>query len=131
MTYIAEALRQQINEQAQRRCEYCRLHEDFAYHRHEIDHIYAEKHGGATQADNLCVTCADCNRHKGSNLCSLDPDTGMITALFHPRQDVWHEHFRMKANGIIEPLSAQGRVLRFNRLDLVVDRERLIKLGKY
>ena len=135
MTYIPEAIRAQIFESANGRCEYCKLPEQFAYHRHEIDHIYAEKHGGDTNVANLCLACADCNRHKGSNLCSLDPLTGKITALYHPRLEQWDEHFYLANNAYIEPLTPQGRVtakvLRFNRLELIVDRLRLMRLGGY
>lgn len=135
MTYIPETLRQQVAGRARSRCEYCRLHEDHTYFTHEIDHIYAEKHGGDTVETNLCLACADCNRHKGSDLCSLDPQTGAVAALFHPRRDVWSEHFRLEDNGVIAPLTATGRVtervLRFNRLELVMDRARLMALDGY
>jgi hypothetical protein len=135
MTYIPAILRQQVEERAKACCEYCHLHEDHAYFTHEIDHIYAEKHGGDTIETNLCLACADCNRHKGSDLCSLDPQTGEIVALFHPRRDEWNEHFRLIDTGIIEPLTAAGRVtervLRFNQVELVADRARLIALGGY
>lgn len=135
MTYIPEALRRQVASRAKSRCEYCRLHEDDAYYTHEIDHIYAEKHGGDTVETNLCLACADCNRHKGSDLCSLDPQTGYVVALFHPRRDQWRQHFRLIETGIIEPLTSNGRVtervLRFNRVELVADRARLIALGGY
>lgn len=135
MTYIPEILRQQVTTRAKSRCEYCRLHEDHTYYTHEIDHIYAEKHGGDTVETNLCLACADCNRHKGSNLCSLDPQSGDVAALFHPRRNQWDEHFRLIETGIIEPLTSAGRVtervLRFNRVELVADRARLIKLGGY
>jgi len=135
MTYISEALRQQVAKRAMGRCEYCRLHERHVYFTHEIDHIYAEKHGGKTISSNLCLACIDCNRHKGSDLCSLDSETGNIITLFHPRNDQWHDHFRLNVTGIIEPLTATGRVtervLRFNRVDLVADRARLIALGSY
>jgi 5-methylcytosine-specific restriction endonuclease McrA len=46
---------------------------------HEIEHIIAEKHGGATQEANLALTCPDCNRFKGTDLGSLDPATGRLT----------------------------------------------------
>lgn len=135
MTYIPEKIRRQVIENAGLRCEYCRLHQDYAYHSHEIDHIYAEKHGGTTELDNLCLSCADCNRHKGSNLCSLDPNTGAIVSLYHPQRGEWDEHFSLSENGVIEAQTAEGRVtakvLKFNRFELVVDRQRLIKLGKY
>lgn len=84
MTYIPEALRRLVavsEADAQRlraggRCEYCRLHEDDTFFTPEVDHIYAEKHDGPTIEWNLCVACADCNRNKGSDICSLDPETG-------------------------------------------------------
>jgi HNH endonuclease len=134
-TYIPEALRREVVERGQIRCEYCRLLEMDSYYSHEIDHIYAEKHGGITESANLCLACADCNRHKGSNLCSLDPQTGDIVALYNPRNDLWKDHFQMFNNGKIQPLTAKGRVtervLRFNRLELIAERIRLIALGKY
>jgi len=30
---------------------------------------------------------------KGPNIAGLDPLTGALTRLFHPRSDVWAEHF--------------------------------------
>jgi hypothetical protein len=35
-----------------------------------------------------------CNRFKGPNVAGVDPDTKEIVRLFHPRLDVWSEHFR-------------------------------------
>jgi 5-methylcytosine-specific restriction endonuclease McrA len=61
-------------------------HED-AYKQHEGDHVVAEKHGRTTLEANLCLSCFDCNRHKGSDLASLDVETGNIILLFHPRRD--------------------------------------------
>lgn len=136
MSYIADALREAVRDRAAQRCEYCRLHEADSYYTHEVDHIYAEKHDGATVDSNLCLACADCNRHKGSNLCSLDPENGMVVALFHPRQQNWHDHFVLNhQSGLIEPLTPRRRVtakvLRFNRIEIVLDRLQLIRLGKY
>jgi hypothetical protein len=135
MTHIPDALRREVAARGESRCEYCRLHEDDTYFTHEIDHIYAEKHGGPTSADNLCVACADCNRNKGSDLCSLDPQTGDVVALFHPRRDAWEEHFQLGDDGVIVPRTgearATARVLGFNRPDLVADRARLLTLRRY
>jgi hypothetical protein len=50
---IPDALRRRARERAQNRCEYCLLHEDDAYLPFEVDHIIAEKHGGATLIENL------------------------------------------------------------------------------
>jgi hypothetical protein len=134
MTYIPVGLRRAVYERAGGRCEYCRLHEDDSYMPHEVDHIYAEKHGGETTADNLCLCCVICNRHKGSDLASLDPLTGEVTALFHPRKDKWTDHFRLNG-AIIEPLTAQGRVtvhlLQMNKRERLTERQLLIILGRF
>lgn len=135
MTYIPDALRRYIANRAEARCEYCHLRQEHTFFAHEIDHIYAEKHGGETVEENLCLACGDCNRHKGSDLCSLDPVTGEIVSLFHPRHDEWEEHFLLEATGIIQPMTARGRVtvrvLRYNEIELVTERVRLMALGEY
>ena len=109
MTYIAVELRGHVRERADGRCEYCRVPETDTFMPHEADHIYAEKHGGETTADNLCLSCWMCNRHKGTDLTSLDPLTGDITPLFHPRNATWAEHFSLDGP-YIRPLTAQARV---------------------
>jgi len=80
MTYIPEALRRQIAVRANFHCEYCLTGQINRTKPHEVDHIYAEKHGGATVAENLCLSCYYCNRYKGSDLCGLDPETGVGAA---------------------------------------------------
>lgn len=134
MSYIPEQLREQVFARAQGFCEYCRLHADFVVKRHEVDHIYAEKHGGPSSIDNLCLSCLTCNRYKGSDLCSIDPDSGEISALFHPRRDTWSDHFQL-SGALIVPLTARGRVtvkvLRINDEERRTEREFLIKHRMY
>ena len=134
MTYIPEKLRHQVRELAQRQCEYCLLDERCAAKPHEPDHICPEKHGEDTVIDNLCLSCFDCNRHKGSDLCSLDLDTGAIVPLFHPRQNRWNDHFRLIGT-LIEPLTptarATVRLLKINSEERVEEREALLRVGKY
>ena len=134
MTYIPSDLRHLVEDRAGGRCEYCRMPADDAFMPHEIDHIYAEKHGGTTSADNLCLSCWICNRYKGTDLTSLDPLTGEITPLFHPRHDVWTEHFSLDGP-YIRPLTAQARVtvqlLQLNRRERVDERRLLILLARY
>lgn len=86
-THIARRLRDLVRRRANFCCEYCRLPESSDFPAHEIDHIIAEKHGGLTQAGNLALSCILCNKRKGSDLTSLDPLTGDIVLLFHPRRD--------------------------------------------
>src|SRR3954464_13788752 len=94
-TYISIELRRLVANRANGRCEYCLIPESDSYAIHEVDHIYAEKHGGKTSENNLCLSCWICNRLKGSDLTSLDPLTGEITPLFHPRRDEWAAHFQL------------------------------------
>jgi len=135
MTYIPEAVRRKVVERAAGRCEYCRWHQDNTFYTHEIDHIYAEKHGGQTVEVNLCFACFDCNRFKGSDLCSLDAVTGQIVSLFHPRRDQWDDHFQMQTKGRIMLLTPTARVtgqlLNFNDTEFVAERARLLAIGIY
>jgi hypothetical protein len=88
-----------VRQRAGNRCEYCRLPQDFSALRFHIEHIIARQHGGTDDQENLALACPECNFHKGTNLSSIDPDTGQTTPLFHPRQDLWNDHFsRAEAN---------------------------------
>lgn len=75
-------------------CEYCRVPERFYAGVFAVEHIIARQHGGGDRDENLAYACDRCNLHKGPNIAGLDPDTGELTRLFHPRTDDWDEHFR-------------------------------------
>jgi hypothetical protein len=131
-TYIPATLRQQVYERAEGRCEYCLVPETVTLTAHQVDHIVALKHGGLTEADNLALSCALCNKHKGSDLASLDPETGEIAPLYHPRRDRWADHFQWVGAHIV-PLTPVGRatvqLLQFNQSERVAERELLIASG--
>ncbi len=128
VTYIPAALRRLIEERANRLCEYCLLPADITFFPHEIDHVIAEKHGGETNADNLAFTCWRCNRHKGSDLGSFDPDTGAFSFLFNPRTQQWDEHFKFEELQIVG-LTSEGRttarLLQLNSNERLAERQRL------
>ena len=87
------ATRTAVRKRAAWPCEYCRLHEDddvFTFH---VEHIVSIKHGGGDDLENLALACQHCNLHKGANLTGIDPESGEITRLFHPRQQHWTDHF--------------------------------------
>jgi hypothetical protein len=134
MTHVSEALRAQVVQRASGRCEYCLVHQDDSLYAHEVDHIIPVKHRGETSADNLCLACLECNRYKGSDFGSFDPETERITPLFNPRQQLWHEHFLLEGARII-PLSPEGRVtvfvLKLNDEMRVSARRALIDAGRY
>jgi len=108
ITRIPAALRRLIIERAKNRCEYCLLPAGVAFFPHEVDRVIAEKHGGQTEAENLAFACWRCNRHKGSDLGSFDPQTRNFSLLFNPRRQIWTEHFGFQAEQIIG-LTPEGR----------------------
>jgi HNH endonuclease len=127
-TYISASLRRQVEARANYCCEYCELPAGVAFYPHEIDHTVAEKHGGQTILENLALTCWRCNRHKGTDLGSFDPQTGAFSFLFNPRNQLWEEHFA-NSNGEILGLTPEGRttvsLLQLNSPDRVAERSRL------
>lgn len=134
-TYISAALRQQVFERAHGRCEYCLIPESVALVPHQVDHIIALKHSGSTEPENLALSCTLCNKHKGSDLASLDPQTGAVVALFNPRQDEWPQHFLIDENGLVVPLTPIGRVtvrlLQLNTQQRVEERRLLLLAGVF
>jgi len=127
-------LRAFVRQRAGQRCEYCLIHEDDVSLSHQPDHIIARKHKGPTHEDNLAWACYLCNQLKGSDLASVDLETGRIVRLFHPRKDQWSAHFRLEGAQIL-PLTAVGRVtehfLQFNHPRIVQMRQDLVRNGRY
>ena len=98
----------------------------------QIDHVFAEKHGGQTVESNLALACPHCNRFKGPNIAGLDPDSGQPIRLFHPRTDVWTEHFEFDGPRIIgrTPIGrVTVHVLAMNADDLLLIPVELLKEG--
>jgi hypothetical protein len=131
-THVPVALRRLVRERADECCEYCRVPESATWSVHTLDHIIAEKHGGQTGAENLALACTFCNMRKGSDLASIDDQTGLVQPLFHPRRDRWSDHFSL-VGGRIDPLTPSGRatarLLRFNDPDRVEERQLLVAAG--
>jgi ribosomal protein L32 len=120
-------------QRAHRRCEYCGFPAEWAYQPFQVDHIIAESHRGQTVADNLALACFDCNTYKGPNLAGIDPETGEVTRLYHPRRDRWRTHFSWEGP-VLMGKTPVGRatidVLRINHPDAVNVRRLLLVLGE-
>ena len=101
---------------------------------HEPDHIIAEQHGGLTAAENLAYACFHCNRHKGANLASINPESGQPVFLFQPRKDTWADPFQVDG-ALIAGLTAVGRttssLLKFNAPERLESRRLLVLAGRY
>ena len=134
-SYVPAALRRHVAERASGVCEYCLIHEDDTFFGCQVEHVIAEKHGGATTADNLAYACVFCNRHKGSDISSLS-EAGQLTRLYNPRTDRWADHFRIDQDGItLHPVTELGAVtaklLNFNHADRLVERDALVAAARY
>ncbi len=131
---ISQELRAEVARRAEHRCEYCLIHENDAGFPHQVDHIVSRKQGGLSVSDNLAYACVLCNRHKGSDIASIDPRTGEVIRLFDPRRDRWTEHFRIE-DAFISPVSTIGeatvRLLRMNAPERIAERHLLQSAGRY
>ncbi len=102
------ARRQLVRARANYQCEYCRLPQEFSELRFHIEHIIPHQHGGTDDELNLALACPACNLHKGSNLTAIDPQTGELVRLFHPRRDIWGQHFSNEGARVVG-ITAVGR----------------------
>ncbi len=94
-----------------------------------MEHIISEKHDSATTAENLALACSYCNRAKGTDLGSIDPETRKLVPFFNPRTEKWADHFELDRATIV-PLTAVGRVtvliLQFNEPTRLQERRKLL-----
>lgn len=83
----------QIAERAAYRCEYCHAPEVVSNFSFEIEHVVPSVHAGTDEETNLALSCRSCNAHKAVRISALDPHNGAVVRLFHPRMDMWEQHF--------------------------------------
>lgn len=116
-----EATRILVRKRAGNRCEFCGLSQEaepfFTFH---IEHITARQHGGGDEPENLALACHHCNLQKGPNLSAVDPVSSEVVRLFHPRNEVWTEHFTRNGS-VLDGLTPTGRatvtLLKMNATD--------------
>ena len=131
---INEALRTDVARRAHRRCEYCLIREEDTAFRPQVDHIVSRKHGGNSLPENLAYACVLCNRRKSGDVASIDSDSGQLVRLFHPRQDLWKDHFQIDGSSIraiTEVGAATLKLLHFNVPERRAERALLQTLGSY
>jgi hypothetical protein len=133
-SYVAAELRRLVELRAGQSCEYCLIHESDTYLGCQVDHIVSEKHGGRTEAENLAFACTFCNQAKGTDIGSIVPGTGSYVRFFNPRTDQWADHFVLNGPMIIArtPIGeATARILGFNDAERLIERETLLRVGRY
>ena len=123
-----------VRKRAGERCEYCLLPQEFYDLTFHIEHVIATQHLADDSPDNLALACNRCNLHKGTNLSSIDPQTGEPATLFNPRTENWSDHFMMmdaEINGITPSGRATARLLNMNSERRVLLRKQLISEGRF
>ncbi len=133
-TYIPVAIQRTILELSRDYCEYCVVPSNFSTDFFHYEHIIALALNGKTELGNLARSCGICNNNKSDKIEHIDPLTQQIVRLFHPRQDVWTDHFQWSSNDLyIVGLTAIGRatidLLKLNRSNAFNLRKLLILGG--
>lgn len=134
--YPTAQQRQQVQARAKGYCEYCQSPARYGVQSFECEHIIPISKEGTTELDNLAFACGGCNRIKASKTTGIDPDRGQEVALFHPRQQLWSDHFTWSHDfTLIIGLTAIGRAtvatLRLNRPGVVNLRRVLITVDEH
>jgi hypothetical protein len=127
-------LRLHVFERAHFKCEYCRSSQNLLFADLEIEHIRPKAKGGKTVDENLCAACRKCNQLKQIQTEAIDPDSGKMVPLFHPRKQIWGDHFEFSEDGsFILGKTATGRAtveaLQLNRTRAVLLRRLWTKAG--
>ena len=137
MSAFSDVRRAEVTSRAGHRCEYCHLPTRGQVATFPIDHVIPRTAGGTTTLTNLALTCPHCNAHKWTAVEGVDPEAGETTRLFHPRTDIWGDHFAwsMGPTGELIGRTPIGRVtitaLRMNDPDVVTLRSLLAELGLF
>ena len=127
-------LRRLVEARAGRGCEYCRSQLRYATQPFSLEHIVPLARGGSSEADNLALACQGCNNHKFTKIAGMDPASGAIAPLYHPRRDRWRDHFAWNHDAtLVLGLTPSGRAtveaLQLNRAGLVALRRLLFAAG--
>ena len=133
--YIPLRMIEEVRDRAREVCEYCLLPQSSQEATFHIDHIVPRLEGGETESSNLALACVTCSLRKGAKRLAIDPQTRDTVSLFHPRELVWSEHFRLSDEFKFEGLTAIGRAtieaLGMNRAAIISIRKELHFLGRF
>ena len=134
MATIPVSLRRLVIQRADNRCEYCGISQIGQVATFHIDHIVPVVAGGETTAENLALACVSCSLRKGARQQLEDLETGEVVPIFHPRQQLWKEHFTW-SNVQVVGLTATGRAmvqaLNLNRATMLAIRAEEELLGRH
>lgn len=131
--YIPVGIQRTILELSKNYCEYCILPSNFSTDFFHYDHIVPISLDCKTESENLARSCGICNNNKHDKIKFADPLTKQIVRLYHPRQDVWADHFKWSDDDmLILGITPIGRatisLLKLNRVN-AVNLRKLLKMA--
>lgn len=127
-------LKEAVKQRAANCCEYCWSQEAYSPDTFSVEHIIPLAKGGTHDPNNLAQACQGCNNRKFTSTEAVDPLTGEIVSLYHPRREQWAEHFAWNESGtMMIGLTPTGRAtvdkLELNRKGVVNLRRLLADRG--
>lgn len=125
-----------VADRAGHRCEYCHAPEVLFNFPFEVEHITPLSRQGTSSEENLALSCRSCNLHKGTRVSSIDVESETEVDFFHPRRDLWDEHFEADLQTeTIRGISLTGRVtvaaLEMNSASQIAARQLWIRFGLF
>ena len=131
--YIPKNLRNEVEQLANHRCEYCLTPAIVTVYSLQVDHNIPEKQGGPTLTGNLTLSCRPCNVCKGYTVVRCDYKTDSTVWLFYSRKQKRSEQFLLLPTGTIMAKKYGGKaiieVLRLNDQIRIEDWAALIELS--
>ena len=93
---VSVATKRIVANSAKRLCEYCHSQEQYSPSAFSVEHIVPTSLGGHGKADNLALSCQECNNHKYTAISARDPLSGEIVSLFSPRSKLLERSLRVE-----------------------------------
>lgn len=133
---VTTSQKQTIAQRARYCCEYCLSQLRYSPDPFSVEHIIPLARGGSSHLDNLALACQGCNSRKYTSTTAIDPISGEMVSLYHPRQQRWNDHFAWNDDfRLMLGLTPTGRAtiekLQLNREGVVNLRRVLHSIGKH
>lgn len=121
---MKERIKKIVRERAKFCCEYCLARLEYSPDVFSIEHIIPKSKNGTDEIENLALSCQTCNNYKHTATHAIDSVSGLPAILFHPRNNLWTEHFIWSENltqmiGITPTGRATVARLKLNRESLM------------
>jgi hypothetical protein len=133
---VSDEKKRAVAERACGCCEYCHSQVIFSPDPFSVEHVLPRARGGSSSLDNLAFSCQGCNNRKYTSTDAIDPASGALAPIYHPRQHVWSDHFVWNEGfSLLIGLTPTGRAtiakLELNRPGLVNLRRVLHEVGEH